>query len=209
MGLMDGKVAIVTGAGRGIGRAVAELMAVVSFNASVVPSGTVYSRNFAAGGSVGVCPGSRARHCSFSDTFLMPTIRLSGSNSVIRSTSRNGYRCGTSRITVNTTALALTGQVTGGTIDNTSAGDVTLQPNNRLKRTEEAIMPFELIMLMGFFGTALLALLPEGPARAADESFRGKHQKRSDKEQRRVVRAGRVMRRNEASRRRSAGRAAA
>ena len=28
------------------------------------------------GGSVGVWPGSRARHCSFSDTFLMPTIAL-------------------------------------------------------------------------------------------------------------------------------------
>ena len=37
------------------------------------------------------------RYGSFIDTFLMPTIRLSGSNSVIRSTSRNGYRCGRMR----------------------------------------------------------------------------------------------------------------
>jgi len=70
-------------------------------------------------------------------------------------------------------------------------------------------MPFELIMLMGFLGTALLGLLPATPARVADESFRGKHQKRSDREQRRIVRAGRVMRRDEASQRRRPGRAAA
>ena len=78
---------------------------------------------------------------------------------------------------------------------------VTLLTEDQFKRTEEAIMPFELIMLMGFFGTALLGLLPATPARVADESFRGKHQKRSDREQRRIVRAGRVMRRDEASRR--------
>ena len=36
-----------------------------------------------------VRPG-RDRYGSFIETFLMPTIRLSGSNSVIRSTSRNG-----------------------------------------------------------------------------------------------------------------------
>ena len=31
-----------------------------------------------------------ARYRSFNVTFLMPTMRLSGSNSVMRSTSRNG-----------------------------------------------------------------------------------------------------------------------
>ena len=46
------------------------------------------------GGRVGVCPGSTASTSSLRETFLSPTIRLSGSNSVIRSTSRNGYRCG-------------------------------------------------------------------------------------------------------------------
>jgi hypothetical protein len=69
-------------------------------------------------------------------------------------------------------------------------------------------MPFELIMLLGFFGTALLGLLPATPARVADESFREKRRKRSDREQRRIVRAGRVMRREEINRRRSSGHAA-
>ncbi len=33
-------------------------------------------------------------------------------------------------------------------------------------------MPFELIMLLGFFGAALLGLLPEASKEAADASFR-------------------------------------
>lgn len=70
-------------------------------------------------------------------------------------------------------------------------------------------MPFELIMLLGFFGISLLGLLPAAPAGVADESFRGKHQKRSDQEQRRIVRTGRLMRRDEISRRRRSERAAA
>src|SRR5689334_11970500 len=36
----------------------------------------------------------RDRYHSFNDTFLIPTIRLSGSSSMMRSTSRNGKRCG-------------------------------------------------------------------------------------------------------------------
>ena len=46
------------------------------------------------GGNTGSSPGRRARNRSLSDTFLIPMIRLSDSNSVIRSTSRNGFRCG-------------------------------------------------------------------------------------------------------------------
>lgn len=70
-------------------------------------------------------------------------------------------------------------------------------------------MPFELFMLLGFFGTALLGLLPATPARVADESFRGRRQKRSDRKQRKIVRAGRLMRRDEASRYRNPGHAVA
>ena len=44
-------------------------------------------------------------------------------------------------------------------------------------------MPFELIMLMGFFGAALLALLPAAPARAAGERLpRRSPARRRDKE---------------------------
>ena len=42
------------------------------------------------GGSTGASPARCARYRSLSVTFLMPTIRLSGSSSVMRSTSRNG-----------------------------------------------------------------------------------------------------------------------
>jgi hypothetical protein len=70
-------------------------------------------------------------------------------------------------------------------------------------------MPFELIMLLGFFGTALFGLLPAKPAEVNDESFRGNRQRHSDRKQRGVVRAGRLMRRTETSRSRRAGRAAA
>ena len=54
-------------------------------------------------------------------------------------------------------------------------------------------MPFELIMLLGFFGTALLGLLPATPARLADESFRGRRlQRRCDGERRGGSRGRRV-----------------
>src|SRR5882672_5252146 len=46
------------------------------------------------GGSTGRPFDRCQRYRSLSDTFLMPTIRLSTSSSMIRSTSRNGYRCG-------------------------------------------------------------------------------------------------------------------
>jgi hypothetical protein len=41
-------------------------------------------------------------------------------------------------------------------------------------------MPFELIMLLGFFGSALLALLPETADKTATDNFRrGQRQRRS------------------------------
>src|SRR5262245_2090875 len=46
------------------------------------------------GGSTGDPSLECDRYRSLRDTFLMPTIRLSTSYSVIRSTRRNGYRCG-------------------------------------------------------------------------------------------------------------------
>ena len=49
------------------------------------------------GGSAGRSPGVRDKYRSLSEMFLMPTMRLSGSNSVTRSTNRNGYRCGKMR----------------------------------------------------------------------------------------------------------------
>ena len=70
-------------------------------------------------------------------------------------------------------------------------------------------MPFELIMLLGFLGTALLGLLPATPARVADESFRDRrHQRRSDGEQQRVDCGRRVTRGRDAIRLQGAGRAA-
>ena len=48
----------------------------------------------------------RDKYRSFSDTFLMPTIRLSSSSSVMRSTSRNGYRCGRIRSMPDSRAAA-------------------------------------------------------------------------------------------------------
>jgi hypothetical protein len=74
---------------------------------------------------------------------------------------------------------------------------------------KEALMPFELIMLLGFFGTALLGLLPVEPAREAGESFRGRRQKHSDRKWRNVARSRRVMRRDQMIRPRVAGRVAA
>lgn len=71
-------------------------------------------------------------------------------------------------------------------------------------------MPFELIMLMGFFGTILLTLLPATPAKTAGESFREpRQQRRSDGADRGAARHGRARKGNEATRRRSAGRAVA
>src|SRR4029077_1695165 len=46
------------------------------------------------GGTTAVPSGDRERYHSSSATFLIPTIRLSGSSSMIRSTSRNGNRWG-------------------------------------------------------------------------------------------------------------------
>ena len=70
---------------------------------------------------------------------------------------------------------------------------VTIMVNDWFKRTKEAIMPFELIMLLGFLGTALLGLLPATPARVADESFRGRRlQRRRDGERCGVGRGRRV-----------------
>lgn len=62
-------------------------------------------------------------------------------------------------------------------------------------------MPFELIMLLGFFGAALAGLLPAAPARVADDSFRGERRRRSDAEPRPALPTGRVRRRDEALRR--------
>ena len=46
-------------------------------------------------------------------------------------------------------------------------------------------MSFELIMLLGFFGTALLALLPPSPGKTAAGSFRrGRRQRRGERRQR-------------------------
>lgn len=56
-------------------------------------------------------------------------------------------------------------------------------------------MPFELIMLMGFFGTILLSLLPARSAQTAEEGFRERRlQRRSDGERRKVARHGRQAR---------------
>src|SRR5581483_5587993 len=49
-----------------------------------------------AGGSTAPW-GECDKYRSFRDTFLMPTMRLSTSSSMIRSTRRNGYRCGRMR----------------------------------------------------------------------------------------------------------------
>ena len=50
--------------------------------------------------------------------------------------------------------------------------------SNALK---EANMPFELIMLLGFFGSALFALLPETADKTATNDFRrGQRQRRCD-----------------------------
>lgn len=73
-------------------------------------------------------------------------------------------------------------------------------------------MPFELIMLLGFFGTVLFSLLPAAPAKAAEDNFRGRClQRRSDREhgRGRVARQGQVTGSREAIRRRREGRAAA
>ena len=49
-------------------------------------------------------------------------------------------------------------------------------------------MSFELIMLLGFFGTALLALLPACPGKTAADSFRrGRRQRRRAEPGRRAV----------------------
>ena len=71
-------------------------------------------------------------------------------------------------------------------------------------------MPFELIMLMGFFGTALLGLLPAAPARTAGDSFRDRQPQRHHVgERRRVIWERRVARKRDAIRLRNPGRAAA
>ena len=49
------------------------------------------------GGITGRPPAPYDRYFSLNETFLMPTIRLSTSNSVIRSTSKKGYRWGRMR----------------------------------------------------------------------------------------------------------------
>jgi hypothetical protein len=69
-------------------------------------------------------------------------------------------------------------------------------------------MPFELIMLLGFFGPALLILLPAAPARVAEESFRGTRHQRTDGSQRKIARAGRVRVCREAIRRQNPERTA-
>src|SRR4029453_19311558 len=46
------------------------------------------------GGSTGAPPPDRDKYRSFSDTFFRPTMRLSSSSSVTRSTNRKGERCG-------------------------------------------------------------------------------------------------------------------
>src|SRR5262245_32709966 len=46
------------------------------------------------GGSTAAPPPECDRYRSFSDTFFTPTMRLSSSSSVTRSTKRNGERCG-------------------------------------------------------------------------------------------------------------------
>jgi hypothetical protein len=61
---------------------------------------------------------------------------------------------------------------------------VTQPEDDRCKRTKEANMPFELIMLLGFFGSALLALLPETADKPVADNFRrGKRQRRRDRGQ--------------------------
>lgn len=73
-------------------------------------------------------------------------------------------------------------------------------------------MPYELIMLLGFFGTVLLSLLPEPPARDAGDDFRGRRpQRRSDgrHDTGRVARRDRTDGRSVTTRRRDAGRAVA
>lgn len=70
-------------------------------------------------------------------------------------------------------------------------------------------MPFELIMLLGFFGTVLLSLLPATPAKTSGEGFRSRpHSRRSDRGGE-TVRHARMMKRGETIRRRRAGHAAA
>jgi hypothetical protein len=65
---------------------------------------------------------------------------------------------------------------------------VTSPEHDQIKRTREAIVPFELIMLLGFFGTALLALLPASPGKSAADNFRrGRRQRRGDRGQRAVA----------------------
>ena len=62
----------------------------------IAPTWAIASVRIVAG-STGSSPGPCHKYRSFSDTFLTPTIRLSGSHSVTRSTSRNGYRWGRMR----------------------------------------------------------------------------------------------------------------
>lgn len=72
-------------------------------------------------------------------------------------------------------------------------------------------MPFELVMLLGFFGAVLLSLLPQGAEEKTGESFRGRRlQRRCDEAHGDGRgRTGRLTGRDEASRRRNAVRAAA
>ena len=61
---------------------------------------------------------------------------------------------------------------------------VTPAADDWLKRPKEANMPFELIMLLGFFGSALFALLPETADKTTTDDFRrGQRQRRSDRGQ--------------------------
>lgn len=70
-------------------------------------------------------------------------------------------------------------------------------------------MPFELIMLLGFFGTVLLSLLPATPAKTSGEGFRGRpHSRRRDRGGE-AVGHGRGIKRGGTIRHRNAGRAAA
>lgn len=73
-------------------------------------------------------------------------------------------------------------------------------------------MPFELIMLLGFFGSALLGLLPPAPPKGDRRDFRSQCRRRRDDGALRHSRAaasGRLTAPPPPSRRRDAGSAAA
>lgn len=62
---------------------------------------------------------------------------------------------------------------------------VTQGAHDRFIHAKEAIMPYELIMLLGFFVTALLPLLPEAQVKTATDKFHcGRRQRCGDQRQR-------------------------